>query len=122
MSDDRWMEEREAAGRSGGDRSDTWDPDRGDVRQGVYRERREPKGKMTSCRHEFEELDGTPWGVWGTAGLDRALADVPIGSLVTLTYDGKHSTEDGKRTYHKWGVRYRLPRPGAQSPDEKIPF
>lgn len=45
-----------------------------------------------------------PTGLWGSAGLDRRLADVPSGAVIKVQYDGMRSLEGGRqvRQYRVW--------------------
>lgn len=55
--------------------------------------------------HEFQDGEGTePFGIWGSAVLDKRLADVPPSSRVKIRYDGKQNLEGGRtaRRYRVW--------------------
>jgi hypothetical protein len=55
--------------------------------------------------HEFRNEDTPePFGVWGSAVLDKRLAEVPAGSRVRIRYEGKQELEGGRtaRRYRVW--------------------
>lgn len=64
-----------------------------------------PDGKRVSLLHEFSETpDGEPFGLWGSGGLDKRLAEVPNGSFVRVLYEGKTDLDGGRtaRQYRVW--------------------
>lgn len=55
--------------------------------------------------HEFRNPDETePFGLWGSAVLDKRLAEVPANSLVRIKYEGKQELDGGRtaRRYRVW--------------------
>lgn len=48
--------------------------------------------------------ESEPVGVWGSAVLDKRLADVPIGSRLKIRYEGKQELDGGRtaRRYRVW--------------------
>lgn len=85
----------------------------GDVVIGVYNGANEiqvndpenPGEKRAVLLHELQtEPDTEPVGVWGSAVLDKRLAEVPIGSRVKIEYQGKQELDGGRtaRRYKVW--------------------
>lgn len=61
--------------------------------------------KRESLLHEFSDTpEGEPYGIWGSAVLDKRLAEIPSGSRVKVQYDGKQDLEGGRtaRRYRVW--------------------
>lgn len=59
----------------------------------------------TAMLWEFVENEGDePFGLWGSAVLDKRLADVPAKSRVKIAYEGKADLEGGRtaRRYRVW--------------------
>ena len=55
--------------------------------------------------HEFQnEGESEPFGLWGSAVLDKRLAEVPANSRVRVKYEGKAELEGGRtaRRYRVW--------------------
>lgn len=55
--------------------------------------------------HEFQnEGETEPFGVWGSAVLDKRLAEVPANTRVKIRYDGKQELDGGRtaRRYRVW--------------------
>ncbi len=58
-----------------------------------------------SLLHEFQtSKDSEPFGLWGSAVLDKRLAEAPIGSRVRVLYEGKQNLDGGRtaRRYRVW--------------------
>ncbi len=49
--------------------------------------------------YRFEDNDGEPAVVWGSATLDRALEDVEKGTRVRIEYGGMKKTKKGNRAH-----------------------
>lgn len=65
----------------------------------------EDDGTRISLLHEFADTaDSEPYGIWGSAVLDKRLADVPAGSFVRIQYEGKQTLKDGARTARRYRV------------------
>lgn len=61
--------------------------------------------KRRALLHEFQVEDtDEPTGLWGSAVLDKRLADVTNGAFVKVQYDGKRELEGGRtaRQYRVW--------------------
>jgi hypothetical protein len=55
--------------------------------------------------HEFQAAnDSEPFGVWGSAVLDKRLTDAPTGATVKVLYQGKREIPGGRtaRQYRVW--------------------
>lgn len=68
----------------------------------------EAEGKRVTLFHEFREDSGSePFGVWGSAGLDKRLAELAIGTRVKVQYDGLVDLKGGRtaRQYRVWADR-----------------
>ena len=66
------------------------------------------EGKRMTLFHEFREDSGSePFGVWGSAGLDKRLSEVAIGTRVKVQYDGLVDLKGGRtaRQYRVWADR-----------------
>lgn len=67
--------------------------------------REDGKRRRRAMMHEFAETpDSEPFGVWGSAVLDKRLAEVPAGSFVRVKYEGKQDLDGGRtaRRYRVW--------------------
>lgn len=62
-------------------------------------------GRDTFTIYDFEENESMGWGLWGCAGLDLLMKNVPVGSVVWIRYAGKgpHPT-DASQTLHRFQV------------------
>lgn len=59
----------------------------------------------TAMLHEFQnEKETEPFGLWGSAVLDKRLADIPANSRVRVKYEGKAELDGGRtaRRYRVW--------------------
>lgn len=59
----------------------------------------------TAMLHEFQnEGETEPFGLWGSAVLDKRLAEIPANSRVRVKYEGKAELEGGRtaRRYRVW--------------------
>jgi hypothetical protein len=55
--------------------------------------------------HEFRDTpESEPYGIWGSAVLDKRLAETSAGSRVKIRYEGKQDLEGGRtaRRYRVW--------------------
>lgn len=63
-----------------------------------------PGDTRLTLLHEFQENGGDPFAIWGSAGLDKRLAEVAIGTLVKVQYEGIVDLKGGRtaRSYRVW--------------------
>ena len=62
-------------------------------------------GKRSNLLHEFSDTpEGETFGLWGSAGLDKRLADIRVGALCRVRYEGKVDLSGGRtaRQYRVW--------------------
>lgn len=62
-------------------------------------------GRRLNLLHEFLEPGATePFGIWGSAGLNKRMADVRQGALCRIRYEGKVDLSGGRtaRQYRVW--------------------
>lgn len=75
----------------------------GDKLEGVYTKKEEFEGNYGSTvKYVIEAQDGTKYGVYGSASLNRQFAQIPAGSYVWLEYTGETSSQNGRivKTYN----------------------
>ncbi len=68
----------------------------------------EPGGTRMTMFHEFRESDDSDaFGLWGSAGLDKRLSEVTVGTVVKVQYDGLVDIKGGRsvRQYRVWASR-----------------
>lgn len=58
-----------------------------------------------SVKYVIETKDGTEFGIYGSATLDRQFKNVPAGCYVWITYDGEVKSKNG-RTVKQYSVDY----------------
>ena len=49
-----------------------------------------------SEKYIIEDKEGTMWGVYASASLERQFAQIPEGSYVWITYKGEETTKAGR--------------------------
>jgi hypothetical protein len=54
--------------------------------------------------YEITDQNEKKWSVWSAFNIDAALADLPIGSMVKITFDGKVPIDNGKRTVKQFTI------------------
>lgn len=65
--------------------------------EGVFVKEEISQGQFGESRkYVIETKDGTVYGVYGTANLDRQFANVPEGSYVWIEYKGEETTKAGR--------------------------
>jgi hypothetical protein len=89
------------------DRNETHDWSKEGVLEGVYLSKRNiPTINGDSWLYTVEKKGGVKVDVWGKAMLDNFFQNIPIGSLVRITYKGKMKSAKGGRTYHAFDLEY----------------
>lgn len=86
----------------------TWNKDlaEGATLEGFYTGKEEFEGQYgQSIKYIIEAGDGTNYGVYGSATLDRQFKNVPEGVYVWITYDGEVKSKNG-RTVKQYSVDY----------------
>lgn len=66
-----------------------------------------PNGKRVrrALLHEIRDTpEGEPYGIWGSAVLDKRLSEAAAGSRVKIRYEGKQELDGGRtaRRYRVW--------------------
>ena len=56
-----------------------------------------------SLLHGFTDSKGTGFELWESTSL-KTLRDVPIGTIVSITYLGKKKSKSGKRSYNSFEI------------------
>lgn len=77
----------------------TWNKDLeiGAVLEGIFEKEEISQGQFgASKKYIIVTKDGTKYGVYGTASLDRQFVNVPEGCLVRITYKGEQTTKSGR--------------------------
>lgn len=75
----------------------------GDKLEGVYETREEFEGNFgPTTKYVIAAKDGTKYGVYGSASLNRQFNRIPRGSYVWLEYTGETTSQNGRivKTYN----------------------
>ena len=75
----------------------------GDKLEGVYESKDEFVGNFgQTIKYVIKANDGTKYGVYGSASLNRQFAKIPTGSYVWLEYTGETTSQNGRivKTYN----------------------
>jgi len=59
-----------------------------------------------SWLYTIEKEDGKKVDVWGKTLLDSFFHNIPLGSKVRITYQGKLKSQKGGRSYHAFVMEY----------------
>lgn len=74
----------------------------GDKLEGVYETKEEFEGNFgLTTKYVITAQDGTKYGVYGSASLNRQFAKIPTGSYVWIEYTGETTSQNGRivKTY-----------------------
>lgn len=74
----------------------------GDKIEGVYTSKDEFEGNYGSTvKYVIQTADGTKYGVYGSASLNRQFSNIPTGSYVWIEYTGETTSQNGRivKTY-----------------------
>lgn len=74
----------------------------GDKLEGVYESKDEFEGNYgATTKYVITAQDGTKYGVYGSASLNRQFSKVPVGSYVWIEYTGETTSQNGRivKTY-----------------------
>lgn len=77
----------------------TWNKDlkANDTLEGIYDKKEVSDGQYgESNKYVIITKDGTKYGVYGTASLDRQFNNVPVGCMVRITYRGEVTSKSGR--------------------------
>ena len=75
----------------------------GDKLEGVYESKDEFEGNFgLTTKYVISSPDGTKYGVYGSASLNRQFAKIPTGSYVWIEYTGETTSQNGRivKTYN----------------------
>lgn len=75
----------------------------GDKLEGVYESKDEFEGNYgLTTKYIIKSSDGTKYGVYGSASLNRQFAKIPTGSYVWIEYTGETTSQTGRivKTYN----------------------
>lgn len=75
----------------------------GDKLEGVYVNKEEFEGNYgLTTKYVVEAQDGTKYGVYGSASLNRQFSKIPAGSYVWIEYTGETTSQNGRivKTYN----------------------
>jgi len=75
----------------------------GDKLEGVYTAKEEFEGNYGSTvKYVIQAADGTKYGVYGSASLNRQFANIPTASYVWIEYTGETTSQNGRivKTYN----------------------
>ena len=73
-----------------------------DKLEGVYESKDEFEGNYgLTTKYVIKSIDGTKYGVYGSASLNRQFAKIPTGSYVWIEYTGEITSQTGRivKTY-----------------------
>jgi hypothetical protein len=89
------------------DRNETHDWEKEKVLEGVYVSKRNVLTiNGDSWLYTVEKAGGKKVDVWGKAMLNSFFQNIPIGSMIRITYKGKMKSAKGGRTYHAFELEY----------------
>ena len=74
----------------------------GDKLEGVYESKDEFQGNYgLTIKYVIKAPDGTKYGVYGSASLNRQFAKIPEGSYIWIEYTGETTSQNGRivKTY-----------------------
>lgn len=74
----------------------------GDKLEGLYESKEEFEGNFgQTIKYVITSPDGTKYGVYGSASLNRQFAKIPEGSYVWIEYTGETTSQNGRivKTY-----------------------
>lgn len=75
----------------------------GDKLEGVYETKEEFEGNYGhTVKYVIKANDGTKYGVYGSASLNRQFSQIPEGAYVWLEYTGETTSQNGRivKTYN----------------------
>lgn len=75
----------------------------GDTLEGVYESKDEFEGNFgPTIKYVITAQDGTKYGVYGSASLNRQFSRIPTGSYVWIEYTGETTSQNGRivKTYN----------------------
>ena len=90
------------------EKTTTWNKDLsvGATLEGVYLSKEEFDGNFGhSIKYVIQANDGTKYGVYGSAALNRQFDMIPAGSYVWIEYTGETTSQNG-RTVKTYSVDY----------------
>ena len=87
------------------EKTTTWNTNltAGDKLEGLYTSKEEFEGNYgKTTKYIVEGQDGTKYGVYGSASLNRQFAKIPEGSYVWIEYTGETTSQNGRivKTYN----------------------
>lgn len=89
------------------ERNETWKPEKGDILEGVFVQRRMVNTTNgLSSINTIEVAGGEKKDVWGNAMLDSFFTNIPVGCMVRMTYQGKLKSAKGGREYHGYVLEH----------------
>lgn len=75
----------------------------GDTLEGLYESKDEFEGNFgPTIKYVIKAQDGTKYGVYGSASLNRQFSRIPTGSYVWIEYTGETTSQNGRivKTYN----------------------
>lgn len=94
----------------------------GTVVEGTYVAQKTNVGANESNIYEVETKDHGKVSIWGTFVLDDKMSEVPVGSMVQITYLGKQTPKSGKgKPYSTFEVLYAEPKPEFKKAGDDLP-
>jgi len=89
------------------ERNETHDWEADKVLKGVYMQSRVITTENgDSNMYTVDKGGGKLVDVWGKAMLDSFFKNIPVGSMIEVTYKGKEKSKKGGRTYHNFDFSY----------------
>jgi len=90
------------------DLDDLWCPTNvGDSVEGVYIKKEENVGRNHATMYTLKDIDGMENKIFGTVGLNKKMADIPIGYEVGIIYKGEKPSAPPKKAFKIFDVFYR---------------
>lgn len=86
----------------------TWNKDLtvGATLEGKYISSESFEGKYgETIKYIIKAQDGTDYGVFGSASINRQFANIPVGAYVWITYQGEEPTKSG-RTVKVYNIEF----------------
>lgn len=74
----------------------------GDKLEGIYTNKEEFEGQYGSTVKYVVDTNGTKYGVYGSASLNRQFSRIPLNSYVWIEYTGETTSQNGRivKTYN----------------------
>lgn len=82
--------------KASSDLAPSWDKDKQKTVEGCITEKKEHVGQYDSSVITVEQKDHTKIAVWAKGILEGQLKNLPVGTIIKVTYTGKVKTKNGR--------------------------